>query len=393
MPALSTQTVVIIAIIVLAVAIGVAYLRRRNGGRARRLLLSQWGEASERKFSANELASIYTQAQALAGEKGFTVDNITWNDLDMDKLYERVNATYTAAGDHALYEMLRNPLGNIDALGQREKTMAWAKADKAGRERIKGILYGLGRMGSIDLNAVFASDWFSRGKWIGCIASCSALILCIVLAIFGVGAAILPAILLAFANVVIAMRSGALIGSYISLAQYMSSVLLAAKRIAAENNPELDPVNARINELQGQVKGVLGSGLMALYNSYNDPTNGIYYLKLFFLTELIGFYNLARGIIRYREEIIELYRLVGTVDSLIAVASWRETLELWCRPELDAKLPAKQISFTELAHPLLRDPVTNSLDINENVLLTGSNATGKSTFLKTVAINAILAQS
>ena len=42
---------------------------------------------------------------------------------------------------------------------------------------------------------------------------------------------------------------------------------------------------------------------------------------------------------------------------------------------------------------MISDPVKNSIKVERGVLLTGSNASGKSTFLKTVAINAILAQT
>lgn len=44
-------------------------------------------------------------------------------------------------------------------------------------------------------------------------------------------------------------------------------------------------------------------------------------------------------------------------------------------------------------HPLLSDPVKNSILADRGVLLTGSNASGKSTFLKMVAVNVILAQT
>lgn len=44
-------------------------------------------------------------------------------------------------------------------------------------------------------------------------------------------------------------------------------------------------------------------------------------------------------------------------------------------------------------HPLLKNPVKNDITACRGVLLTGSNASGKSTFLKTAAINAILAQT
>ena len=47
----------------------------------------------------------------------------------------------------------------------------------------------------------------------------------------------------------------------------------------------------------------------------------------------------------------------------------------------------------EMYHPLISNPVKNSFETNNGVLVTGSNASGKSTFLKTIAINAILAQT
>ena len=44
-------------------------------------------------------------------------------------------------------------------------------------------------------------------------------------------------------------------------------------------------------------------------------------------------------------------------------------------------------------HPLLSQPVKNSIRADRGILLTGSNASGKSTFLKMVAVNAVLAQT
>ena len=44
-------------------------------------------------------------------------------------------------------------------------------------------------------------------------------------------------------------------------------------------------------------------------------------------------------------------------------------------------------------HPLIENAVSNSLDMQKNILLTGSNASGKSTFLKTMGINILLAQT
>ncbi len=51
------------------------------------------------------------------------------------------------------------------------------------------------------------------------------------------------------------------------------------------------------------------------------------------------------------------------------------------------------LSAEQLYHPLIDHPVKNSISADGGVLLTGSNASGKSTFLKTVALGALMAQT
>ena len=59
------------------------------------------------------------------------------------------------------------------------------------------------------------------------------------------------------------------------------------------------------------------------------------------------------------------------------------------------RMTAGSVSFDgkELFHPLIENAVPNDIVSERGVLITGSNASGKSTFLKTCAINAIFAQS
>ena len=46
-----------------------------------------------------------------------------------------------------------------------------------------------------------------------------------------------------------------------------------------------------------------------------------------------------------------------------------------------------------MIHPMLRNPVPIDLHTNRPLLITSSNASGKSTFLKTTAVCAVMAQS
>ena len=65
----------------------------------------------------------------------------------------------------------------------------------------------------------------------------------------------------------------------------------------------------------------------------------------------------------------------------------------WTQPEFRAAEATTEL--TELRHPLVDDAVPNSIALRpgRGVLVTGSNMSGKSTFLRTVGVNAILAQT
>ena len=52
-----------------------------------------------------------------------------------------------------------------------------------------------------------------------------------------------------------------------------------------------------------------------------------------------------------------------------------------------------RLEIRGLYHPLLEEPVKNDILAKQGILVTGSNASGKSTFLKAVALNALLAQT
>lgn len=79
-------------------------------------------------------------------------------------------------------------------------------------------------------------------------------------------------------------------------------------------------------------------------------------------------------------------------DSMIAIASYRESLSYYCVPEL-VKQEKAFLESEDMYHPMLENPVANTIKEERGVLVTGSNASGKSTFLKTVAISAVFAQT
>ncbi|MEM1359147.1 MAG: hypothetical protein AAGF89_13150 [Bacteroidota bacterium] len=87
--------------------------------------------------------------------------------------------------------------------------------------------------------------------------------------------------------------------------------------------------------------------------------------------------------------------LLAETDELVSWATLRFNQASWVDPEFTE---ASEISATELGHPLLNptNRVANDLEMRTDGhihLVTGSNMAGKSTWLRTVGINLVLAQA
>jgi DNA mismatch repair ATPase MutS len=122
-----------------------------------------------------------------------------------------------------------------------------------------------------------------------------------------------------------------------------------------------------------------------------------------FLQVLIGFINLIllvdiqvylgslTSLRRHQSDLLKMLEAVGSLDASISVASFMDGLTLVAVP---SRTEERRIEAVGLYHPLLADPVGNPIHCHgRSILITGSNMAGKTTFLRTVGINVILAQT
>ena len=94
-------------------------------------------------------------------------------------------------------------------------------------------------------------------------------------------------------------------------------------------------------------------------------------------------------VVRYIDRLEELYLKLGELDCTLAIASYIKGRK-HCRAQI---IPQKRIDTKQIYHPLVKNPVYNDFTAERGVLITGSNASGKSTFLKAVAVNVLFAQT
>ena len=117
------------------------------------------------------------------------------------------------------------------------------------------------------------------------------------------------------------------------------------------------------------------------------------YVNLALLLDANGVYFGARELRTNGPSLLRVMQAAGDVDAALGVASWRAGLPAWTRPRLQP--PGSAATLVDVRHPLVAEAVPSSLTMaaGRGLLVTGSNMSGKSTLLRTVGVNAVLAQT
>jgi DNA mismatch repair ATPase MutS len=117
----------------------------------------------------------------------------------------------------------------------------------------------------------------------------------------------------------------------------------------------------------------------------------IEYLNVILLFDLKAYIRSIVILEEHLEEIREVFEIVAELDMMISFASYIDETENLTIPKFVSE---KEISFENIYHPVVDNAVSNSLDeLNKSALITGSNMAGKTTFIKTIGVNLILAQT
>ena len=116
------------------------------------------------------------------------------------------------------------------------------------------------------------------------------------------------------------------------------------------------------------------------------------YVNLLFLFDINAFVFSVQEIRSERSLLRGVFDAIGRIDAAQSTARWRKSLPHWSAPAFSA--PKKEMMVEAVYHPLLHSPVSNSMHLcGTGALITGSNMAGKTTFMKAMGVNAILAQT
>ena len=327
-------------------------------------------------------------------KKSFYIDNITWNDLDMDRVAALIDHSGSSVGREYIYSSLHNLCLDGELLKDRDKRADYFNENGRDLSRLEKIFKDLGFTKKVSFY-----DYIFRLKelkprsnalhFILILLLLAAIALLFVLPVAGV----IALVVIIAVNIIVYFRVKAEIEGYFQCLKYLVSMVNAAGRINRLDVMKADEFSKIHDNLSASVKSFSGlkRGAWLLTNSVSGSLVDVIldYVRMITHIDLIKFNLMRKEALSKEDEIRQLYNALGETELSISLFKFRKTLKSYCKPEFGGA----GLCVKELYHPLITDPVSNDIDVNGSVLLTGSNASGKSTFLKSLAINQILAQT
>ena len=359
--------------------------------RLKRMLRSRFGRVPEPYYHDGDMKYIraYYDYRKNHTSGGFLLDDITWNDLDMDRFFRRINPGRCTSGEQYLYYMLRCPALDEETYESRRRWIEYAQADEERRIEAEAILARLGCTRRADLCHAFAPEKQGIGM----------LLFYLVCLCFFLAAAVCACFHLWFG--IRMFLASLLINCYVhefgrrrsqrdyDTVNYIVNMVFAIRKLQKLSDPALDAQMKPAYESLERLKAVIRTGGIPTKMDSGGFEDAILTATLL---DLITYEFLKRKLGYYHSDVFTIHESLGKLDAAISIASYRASIDYYVEPSLCFS-GAGFLHATDLVHPLLSDAVPNDCTANQPFLITGGNASGKSTYLKTVLLAAVMAQS
>lgn len=392
---MKTEVILLIAAIVIVLVYTSIRSAAERKKKIREKIQKEYHEPLERELSYDDYKALKNYFYGTVQKDDNYIDDDTWDDLNMDDIYMTMNNTYSSVGREYLYSFLRKPCTNQAELDRRHKIACGFADNEELRVKVQEEFVNLGvarRVGifsylklireyAVESSLIHYICWF--------LIALSALVVCTLrsdISIFIVIASVAFIVLTYY-------KKKAQIENYFDCVKWTVGMISASRKLSAMR---IGFLQKELNELSAYVSSTtkITKNIFLLQTGQNMGGSLaemiLDYLRILTHVDLIKFNHAVAQIQKHYREIMGMYELLGYIESCIAIAAYRNKLPVWSVPQLAR---GNDYKAENLYHPLLENAVANSIHTDRCVLLTGSNASGKSTFLRSAALNALLSQT
>lgn len=350
-----------------------------------------FGKVPARQDYSLESIGTYHFYQTTAENHTNWIDATTWDDLDMDKVFRRINACCTSVGEEYLYHLLHTQCFDTASFTKREELIAYLKDNETSRLELQIILSKLGKSDYNGLSTLIRSKKFESLKYpylypiLGLLPLLAAVLIPFFKAV-GIGLLIASFVI----NIFLYYHAKRKIIVHMLALEYFAGVLWSCNKLCKVKDERLKPFLADLEKNFKVLRSLRSHIPIQSKRSFSELEVLAEYIKILFLSDMRSYNRLMKHIAKHRDCFKALFQNVGELDASISILSFRESLPYYCTPQFH---DTNTLDFQGLYHPLLAAAIPNDGIIHRDCIVTGSNASGKSTFIKAIAINGILAQT
>lgn len=379
----------IVLLFILFIIVAVIFQHLNQIRKQKKRIRASWGKLPVKTVQDKEesLSQAYEQLKNRLNYKS-EIDGITWYDLDMFSLFQKINRTHSSVGSEALYRQLRLFNFNGDRQAALEKLIDFYEENPEVREKIE---YEFSRLGKKDRNSVvrFLTESKKKNKTFLALYFLMGSLPIIGLTLILSGMNQLGFLVLVgsiiFNTIYSTIKKVEIELELMSMAYFIQS-LQTAKKLTKISHPNQE----KIKKLLKNFKSVLRFSFAFRMKDGTMVDILLDYLNILFMIPFISYHFVFNRIKHAEAEAIELWQVLGDLEVAYAILNYRKTLDFYSHPQFKE---TDKVKAEDLYHPLIVNPVSNPLAWERNTLVSGSNASGKSTYVKSVAINCLLAQT
>lgn len=357
-------------------------------------LEAAWGKAMERNRDMDRISAYHNK---LGRDKQANTHSFKYiQDLHLDKVFSKLDRCMTKIGQQYLYSILHTPLYHSGPLERRNMLINFFQREKLGRLKAQLALSSLNEQLTYAIpNIIF--DWklgASPNKLLITVLSIMPVFI-LGLCIWVSKAFYLLLALSFFINLLFHVRNKSRVAFFISPFSQIPALRRATLQLSRlDKQLQDETVIAACDKLAafGRYQFLLHSEKPGQNEFSSFLWLFLEYFKITFLVEINLLDKCLELSRECRSEIHTLYKFVGELDALQSIASYRTGLEYYCTPAFQEGTTAVEIY--DAFHPLIDACTPNSfVSESKGIIITGSNMSGKTTFIRTIALNALLAQT
>ena len=353
--------------------------------RLRKKLAKAWD--GERFFIKKDTEESLVDGMLLASTLQPTdsqVDDQTWYDLALHKVFDQLNYTQSSIGAEALYQKMRllrfqpdDSLRELEEFFERQPDL---------RLRVQVIMNQLGKKNHNMARSIVANpgrhySYLYLYIFLACLP---------VLSLFLLPFYRIPALTVLFTsmcfNIIFSIVRNGFNKIRLDQVSYLVRLFASAEKLSRLALPEQEALKQATQPFK---KAGVISGVLQTPTGSSEMEIIMIYLNLLFLIPQIAQVYIYNQVKSYQKEAQETINLLGEMEVAISLLRHKRDFELICQPHFSKE---GGIRGKSLYHPLIANPVVNDVSFEKNMVISGDNASGKSTYLKMVAINCILAQ-